>query len=128
MRRGASVFGLFLFISGCATVELPLEQRALNSCFFENERSGWHFEANPPQDAEELRQLITKEERHPASFDSPSLLYWFIHDDGRKYVCSLAYVGDLPSICGRIAYELTPSGGSWRVEQQALVSCLERRR
>lgn len=100
----------------------------LNSCFFEDEQAGWHLEANPPQDAEQLRQLITQEKNHHEFFDTPSDLYWFTHDDGRRYVCALGYVGDLPSICGRVAYELTPASGSWRVEQQALISCLERRR
>lgn len=113
-------------LGGCATVEESPQQHALNSCFFESEQRGWHFDASPPNNAPQLRELIAASVKNDLVLQDRYTQYWFTHDDGRKFVCSLLGVGDLPNICGRAAYELTPSDDTWNVAQSDLILCTER--
>lgn len=117
-----------LLLAGCATKKeySPEEAHALNSCFYAEEQRGWHYQATPPEDADELRKLIAKETKNDVVLETRGPQYWFTHDDGRRSVCSLFSIGNLPNICSRIAYVLVPSAGSWQVEQQGPIICYER--
>ena len=114
-----------LALCGCSSNQAPdsPQQRALNSCFFPADQKGWSLLKTPPQNAMELKALVSAQRTGWASLDDGHDQLWFSHADGRLQVCSHFYIGNLPAVCSTIKYEFVHGTNGWVTQMSGPVVC-----